>query len=60
MNARVTTNDVKDERWLDVEYMASCDKEADPNITLESVRQILAKISGSISDDIIGERDERF
>lgn len=60
MNARVTTNDVKDESWLDVEYMAACDKEADQNITLESVRQILAKISGSISDDIIAERDERF
>jgi hypothetical protein len=60
MSATVTTNDVKDERWLDVEYMAACDKEADPNITLECVRQILAKISGPISDDIIAERDERF
>jgi|SRR5262245_6885463 len=53
-------NGVEDDTWLDVEYMAACGKEADPSITLESVRQILAKIPGSISDDIIAERDERF
>ncbi len=49
-----------DDSWLDLEYMAACGREADPSITLESVRQILAKIPGSISDDIIAERDERF
>ncbi|MCI0389733.1 MAG: hypothetical protein MOB07_13355 [Acidobacteria bacterium] len=56
----LSTNGVEDESWLDVEYMAACDKEADPSITLESVRQILSKIPGPISDDIIAERDERF
>jgi hypothetical protein len=45
---------------LDVEYMAACGKEADPSISLQSVRQILAKTSGSLADDIISERDERF
>ena len=54
------TNGVEDESWLDTEYMAACGKEADSNVTLESVRQILAKIPGSISDVIIAERDERF
>lgn len=58
-SATITTNSVEDEFWLDVEYMAACGKEADPNVTLESVRQILAKIPGSISDAIIAERDER-
>jgi hypothetical protein len=45
----------EDDSWLDVEYMTVCGKEADPSITLESVRQILAKIPGSISDGIIVE-----
>lgn len=49
-----------DEFLLDVEYMENCGKEADPSVTLESVRQILAKIPGSLADDIIAEREERF
>jgi|GEM_PF-1908871 len=49
-----------DDSLLDVEYIAACGQEADPSITLESVRQILAKIPGSLADDIIAERDERF
>lgn len=49
-----------DDSWLDVEYMTACGKEADPSITLESVWQILAKIPGSLAEDIIAERDERF
>jgi hypothetical protein len=50
----------KKDSFLDDEYMEACAQEADPNITLESVRQILAKIPSSIADDIIAERDERF
>lgn len=50
----------KKDSFLDEEYMDACAKEADPSVTLESVRQILAKLPGSISDDIIAERDERF
>lgn len=49
-----------DASWLDVEYMAECGKEADHTISLESVRRILAKVPGSLADDIIAERDERF
>jgi hypothetical protein len=54
------SNGPEDDSWLDVEYMAACGKEADPTITLESVRRILAKLPGSLADDIIAERDERF
>ncbi|MBS1812137.1 MAG: hypothetical protein JST84_28495 [Acidobacteria bacterium] len=53
-------NNGTDDSWLDVEYMNACGKEADPSVTLESVRQILAKLPGSLADDIIAERDERF
>lgn len=55
-----TTNNGADEAWLDIEYMNACGKEADPSVTLESVRQILAKLPHSLADDIIAERDERF
>ena len=53
-------NGAEDDVWLDVEYMAACRKEADASVTLESVRQILAKLPNSLADDIIAERDERF
>jgi len=57
----VATIPAKDEEdFLDVEYMKACAQEADPSVTLESVRQILAKIPGSLADDIIAEREERF
>ena len=45
--------------WLDLEYMAACGKEAEPGITLASVRQILMKIPDSLADAVIAERDER-
>ena len=50
----------RESAWLDVEYMVACCKEADASVSLETVRQILAKTSGSLADDIIAERDERF
>jgi hypothetical protein len=55
-----SANNGTDDSWLDVEYMNSCKLEADPSVTLEAVRQILAKLPGSLADDIIAERDERF
>jgi hypothetical protein len=45
--------------WLDLEYMAACGKEADPSITLASVRQVLLKIPDSLADAVIAEREER-
>lgn len=44
---------------LDLDYMAACGAEADPTVTLASVRQALSKIPGSMTADFIAERDER-
>jgi predicted DNA-binding antitoxin AbrB/MazE fold protein len=44
---------------LDHEFMAYCEAQADDKVTLEAVRQALAKIPGSLVDDIRAERDER-
>ena len=49
-----------DESFLDVEFMDACRGEADPSVTLEDVRRILAKIPGSLADAINEEREERF
>ncbi|MFN0108454.1 MAG: hypothetical protein ACKVZH_06330 [Blastocatellia bacterium] len=54
------TNCLIDDGWLDVEYMVACAQEADSSVTLESVRQILAKLSDSLANAIIAERGERF
>src|SRR5262245_15743658 len=48
-----------DDALLDTEYLAACAREADPSITLEAVRQALAIIPGSMTEDFIAERDER-
>jgi len=60
VTAASATNGLIDDSWLDVEYMATCAREADSSVTLESVRRILAKLPGSLADDISSERDERF
>jgi predicted DNA-binding antitoxin AbrB/MazE fold protein len=54
---RVTLEEEAD--WLDTAYMAWCAREADDRITLEAVRQALAKIPGSLTADFITERDDR-
>jgi predicted DNA-binding antitoxin AbrB/MazE fold protein len=49
--------------FLDTDLHRYCEDRAktkDPSITLESVRQELASIPGSMSDDIIADREERF
>lgn len=47
---------------IDHEYHAQLEAENDdsPVPTLEEVRAILAKIPGSLSADIIADREERF
>jgi hypothetical protein len=47
------------ESLLDETYIAECAAEADPSITLAEVREALSKISGSMSDEVARERDER-
>lgn len=48
-----------EEEWLDTEFHANCAAEADPTVSLEAVRVALAKIPGSMTEDVITERDER-
>ncbi len=48
-----------EENLLDQEFLAYCETQADDTVSLEVVRQALAKIPGSLTDDIRAERDER-
>ncbi len=48
-----------EEALLDEEFLAYCETQADDTVSLEHVRQALAKIPGSLADDIRAERDER-
>ena len=43
---------------LDVEYLQACAREADHSITLETVREALSRIPGSLTADFVAERDE--
>ena len=45
---------------LDVEYMEQVKKEVKEAISLQEARGILAKISSSLSETIIAEREDRF
>ena len=46
--------------YLDADLHRYCESRADDSITLEQVRKELASIPGSIADDIIADREERF
>lgn len=48
-----------DENLLDTEFLKSCRIDADTTVSLQAVRDALSKITGSLSDDIRAERDER-
>ena len=52
----VTVEDEED--YLDTTYMEQCTGEADMQVSLEMVRQALAKIPGSLTLDFIAERAE--
>jgi predicted DNA-binding antitoxin AbrB/MazE fold protein len=43
---------------IDEELLGYCALQADDAVSLELVRQALAKIAGSLSDDIRAERDQ--
>ena len=49
-----------EEDFLDEEFHRYCESRADYSITLEQVRRELASIPGSMADDIIADREERF
>ena len=44
---------------LDHEFLAYCETQADDSVPLETLRQALSKIPGSLADDIRAERDKR-
>jgi predicted DNA-binding antitoxin AbrB/MazE fold protein len=53
----VETAAASEEDLFDREFHTYCDTQADDSVSLEAVRQALAKIPGSLTDDIRAERD---
>jgi predicted DNA-binding antitoxin AbrB/MazE fold protein len=47
------------EARLDAACVAAAKKEADPTVSLEEVRRILAQVPGTLSEAVIAEREER-
>jgi predicted DNA-binding antitoxin AbrB/MazE fold protein len=47
------------EARLDVACMAAAARDANPAVSLEEVRQALAKIPGTLADAVAAEREER-
>ncbi len=56
----LATLPVSEEDFLDMEFHRYCESRADYSVTLEQVRQEAASIPGSLADDIIADREERF
>jgi predicted DNA-binding antitoxin AbrB/MazE fold protein len=44
---------------LDLVYLAAAKRDADPTVSLDEVRRILAKVSGTLSQAVSAEREER-
>jgi len=55
----IESADLAEETLVDHEFLTYCESQADDTVSLETVRQALAKIPGSLVDDIRAERDER-
>jgi predicted DNA-binding antitoxin AbrB/MazE fold protein len=55
----VESLDAAEENLLDHEFLSYCETQADDSVSLEAVRHALAKIPGSLTDDIRAERDGR-
>ncbi len=47
------------EARLDAAYLAAAQRDADPTVSLEEVRAILAKVPGTMAEAIRAERAER-
>jgi hypothetical protein len=56
----LTVQATADEELLDTDYIRYCEANADYSITLEEVRKALASIPGSMTDDFIEEREDKF
>jgi predicted DNA-binding antitoxin AbrB/MazE fold protein len=47
------------EERLDAACLAAAKRDADPTVSLEEVRRILAKVSGTLTQVVLAEREER-
>ena len=47
-----------DDDWIDRDFLKTYASEADDSVSLEAIRQAMAKIPGRLADDIRAERDE--
>ena len=47
------------EARLDAACVAAAKRDADPTVSLEEVRRILANVPGSLTEAVIAEREER-
>jgi predicted DNA-binding antitoxin AbrB/MazE fold protein len=47
------------EARLDTAFVAAARRDADPTVSLEEVRQILAQVPGTLAEAVRAERDER-
>jgi predicted DNA-binding antitoxin AbrB/MazE fold protein len=56
----ITDSQPTPEEWLDDEFLRAVEAEADESITLGEVRAALAKIPGSMAEDIRRGRDDRL
>ncbi len=54
----VESAETAEDNLLDLEFLTYCETQADDTVSLETVRQALTKIPGSLVDDIRTERDE--
>lgn len=56
----VTISDQEGDDWLDTAFLRYLETQADESVTLEEVRTALAKIPGSMAEEIRKERDEQY
>jgi predicted DNA-binding antitoxin AbrB/MazE fold protein len=54
----IDTPDVLEDR-LDAACLAAAKRDADPTVSLEEVRRILAKVPGTLAQAVSAEREER-
>ena len=57
----IVTIDTPDtlEARLDAACVTAAKRDADPTVSLEEVRRILAKVPGTLAEAVIAEREER-
>jgi hypothetical protein len=58
LTVTIDTPDALEAR-LDAAFIAAAKRDADPTVSLEEVRQILAKVPGTLAEAVRAERDER-